>query len=124
LPTAIAPASATLQASTALPALVQAERAAASTRDLATLHQLWAEDAQIIDQRGTPDPSDDFVWRGRAAILDRYTLAVFPAPPPPLEAPPALAVTIDGATATAVLGNDSWRFTFRDGRWWLQELTY
>jgi hypothetical protein len=33
-------------------------------------------------------------------------------------------VTIDGDTATAVLGNDAWRFSFRDGRWWLQELAY
>jgi hypothetical protein len=123
-PVTAAPAFVTQPAAEALPALVLAERTAASARDLETLRHLWAEDAQIIDRRGTPDPADDFVWRGRVAILDRYTLAVFPAPPPPLEAPPALAVTTDGATATAVLGNDSWRFTFRNGRWWLQELVY
>lgn len=123
-PAVAAPAFVTLPAAEALPALVQAERTAAGARDLATLRQLWAEGARIIDRRGTPDPTDDFVWRGRAAILDRYALAVFPAPPPPFEAPPVLAVTIDGDAATAVLGADGWRFIFRDGRWWLQELAY
>ncbi|HAJ37369.1 MAG TPA: hypothetical protein DCL15_16995 [Chloroflexi bacterium] len=123
-PTGAAPLAATLPANAALPALVLAERAAANARDLATLRQLWAEDAQIIDQRGTPDPADDFVWRGRDAILDRYALAVFPAPPPPFTTIPALAASIDGDAATAVLGADAWRFSFRGGRWWLQELAY
>lgn len=123
-PTGAAPHAATLPADAALPALVLAERAAASARDLATLRQLWAEDAQIIDRRGTPDPADDFVWRGRNAILDRYTLAVFPAPPPPFDGTPNLTVTIDGDTAIALLGSDAWKFTFHDGRWWLQELAY
>ena len=118
------PAFVTLPAAEALPALVLAERSAAGMRDLETLRHLWAEDAQIIDGRGTADPADDFVWRGRAALLDRYTLAVFPAPPPPFASPPILAPTIDGDTATARLGNDAWRFTFRDGRWWLRELAY
>lgn len=123
-PTVAAPAFVTLPADEALPALVLAERAAAHSRDLALLRQVWAEDAQIIDQRGTPDPADDLVWRGRAAILDRYILAVFPAPPPPFATPPALAATIDGDAATAALGADAWRFSLRDGRWWLQELRY
>lgn len=123
-PTAILPAFVTLPAAEALPALVLAERNAANARDLATLRQLWTEDAQIIDRRGTPNPADDLVWRGRDAILDRYTLAVFPAPPPPFDGPPNLAATIDGETAIALLGNDAWRFTFHDGRWWLQELAY
>lgn len=114
---------AALPAEQALPALVLAERTASSARDLATLRQLWAEDALIRDSRGTPDPADDLLWDGRAAILDRYALAVFPAPPP-LTAPPELVVTrqADGATATA--GIDRWRFTFAEGRWWLQELAY
>lgn len=124
LPTAAIPAFVTLPAAEALPALVLAERTAAGARDLATLRQVWAADAQIIDRRGTSDPADDFVWRGRTAILDRYTLAVFPAPPPPFATPPVLAATIDGDTATAVLGADTWRFSFHDGRWWLQELAY
>lgn len=123
-PAAALPAFAMLPAAEALPALVLAERTAAGARDLETLRQLWAEDAQIIDRRGTPDPADDYVWRGRAAILDRYVLAVFPAPPPPFDGPPNLAALIDGNLATAVLGNDAWKFTFHDGRWWLQELAY
>jgi len=123
-PTGAIPAFVTLPAAEALPALVLAERSAAGAHDLATLRHLWAEDAQIIDGRGTADPADDFVWRGRTALLDRYALAVFPAPPPPFAAPPILAATIDGDTATAILGNDAWRFSFRDGRWWLQELAY
>jgi hypothetical protein len=124
LPVAAAPAFVALPATASLPALVQAERTAARTRDAATLRQVWAADAQIIDRRGTLDPADDFVWRGRDAILDRYALAVFPAPPPPFAAPPILAMTIDDDVATAVLGADAWRFIFRDGRWWLQELAY
>ena len=123
-PTVAAPAFVKLPAAAALPALVLAERAAANSRDLALLRQMWAEDAQIIDRRGTPDPADDFVWRGRAAILDRYVLAVFPAPPPPFATAPALKATLHGDAATATLGADAWRFSFRDGRWWLQELTY
>lgn len=124
VPTTAAPAFVTLPAAEALPALVLAERTAAGARDLAMLRQVWAEDAQIIDRRGTSDPADDFVWRGRTAILDRYALAVFPAPPPPYDAAPVLAATVNGDTATALQGNDDWRFSFRDGRWWLQELAY
>ncbi|MCX6040284.1 MAG: hypothetical protein NTV69_04000, partial [Caldilinea sp.] len=37
----------------ALPALVLAERAAAQAGDLALLAELWAEDATILDRRGT-----------------------------------------------------------------------
>lgn len=124
VPTAAVPAFVTLPAAESLPALVQAERAAASARNAAILRQLWAEDAQIVDRRGTLDPADDYVWRGRAAILDRYALAVFPAPPPPFATAPALTATLHGDAATAMLGADAWRFSFRDGRWWLQELTY
>jgi hypothetical protein len=67
------PAFVTLPAAQALPALVLAERSAAGARDLATLRHLCGRRMpSIIDGRGTPDPADDFVWRGRAAILDRY----------------------------------------------------
>ncbi|MFO7633422.1 MAG: hypothetical protein R6W76_12825 [Caldilinea sp.] len=108
----------------ALPALVLAERMAAREHDLATLGQLWAEDARIVDSRGAGDPADVYIWQGRDAILDRYVLAVFPAPPPPLTEPLDLVVTRTGDTAAATLGNDRWRFTFAEGRWWLQELMY
>lgn len=108
----------------ALPALVFTERAAARERDLALLAQLWARDARIIDSRGTDDPDDDYRWEGRDAILDRYALAVFPAPPPPFAEPPPLVIMRTGDTAIATIANDRWHFIFAEGRWWLQELAY
>ena len=108
----------------ALPALIEAERTAARMRDLETLRQLWSSDARIIDSRGTPDPVDDFIWEGRDAILDRYRLAVFPNPPPPLAEPFDLQAIRSGYAAHAIAGNDRWRFLFENGRWWLQELMY
>ena len=119
-----APAFAALPAADALPALVQAERDAARRGDLPLLAALWAEDARLVDSRGTAEPGDDYVWQGRDALLDRYTIAVFPAPPPALEAAPALEIAVSGDEATATLGVDRWRFTRRDGRWWLLELAY
>lgn len=103
-----------------------AERLAAGDGDLGLLRQLWAVDARIVDGRGTPEDSDDYVWAGRDAILDRYELAVFPAPPPPLDNAQlaALAITVEGGTAQAELGVDRWRFVYRDGRWLLAELRY
>lgn len=123
-PTGAPPSFVTLPAAQALPALVAAERNAAAARDLATLQQLWAEDARIIDSRGTAAPADDYRWQGRAAILDRYAVAVFPAPPPPVTAAPHLALVHNGDRVTATAGVDRWRFTFAAGRWWLQELAY
>lgn len=123
-PTGAPPTFVTLPAAQALPALVAAERNAAAARDLTTLQQLWAEDAVIIDSRGTANPTDDYRWQGRAAILDRYLLAVFPAPPPPVATAPRLAFVSDGHSVTATAGIDRWRFTFAAGRWWLQELAY
>ncbi|MBK8800223.1 MAG: hypothetical protein IPM07_29720 [Anaerolineales bacterium] len=70
------------------------------------------------------DPTDDYIWNGRDAILDRYALAVFAVPPPPFTAPPNLDVTRTGDAAAASLGADRWRFRFAAGRWWLQELAY
>ncbi len=108
----------------AIPRLIAAERKASRTGDLPLLAQLWAEDGRIIDSRATDAPSDDFIWPNRAAILDRYRLAVFPAPPPPLAGPPAPAITVQGDTAEAVNGHDRWRFVQRGGRWWIAELRY
>ncbi|MGL4650357.1 MAG: hypothetical protein ACRC1H_13195 [Caldilineaceae bacterium] len=110
------------QAWTADPAaLVTAERNAAAARDGATLAALWAEDAVILELRGAGD-ADDYRWVGRTAILDRYTVAVFPAPPPPLDAPLALTPQVEGDTATLVNGVDRWSFALRDGRWWITAL--
>lgn len=125
-PAATAPAFVNAPAAQALPALVVAERQAARSGDIATLAQLWAADARIIDGRGTPDPSDDYRWSGRAAILDRYRLAVFPSPPPPLsEADLQTApLQISGDQAELHRNGDRWRFVYQDGRWWLLELRY
>ncbi len=110
-----------------LPALIQAERQASIQGDLAMLTQLWAPDSRIVDGRNTSTPDDDYVWEGRDAVLDRYVLAVFPNPPPPLPAPDGLddlIVNREGDGATAVNGVDRWRMVYADGRWWLQELIY
>lgn len=108
----------------AIPFLIAAEREAARRGDRAMLAQLWAVDALIIDGRGTTDPSDDYHWPGRAAILDRYVLAVFPNPPPPLDGVDALEIMVAGTEAVAVNGGDHWRFVHEDGRWWISELVY
>ncbi|MCC6456756.1 MAG: hypothetical protein IT328_17510 [Caldilineaceae bacterium] len=109
-----------------MPTLVIAERNASIEGDLPLLASLWAENGRIVDGRGSVADSDDYVWAGRAAILDRYRLAVFPAPPPPL-APPELddaILTVQGESAMLINGGDRWRFVLQEGRWWLQELVY
>jgi hypothetical protein len=107
-----------------IPQLITVERTAAHTGDLVTLSQLWAEDARVVDGRGTPDLADDYLWSGRAAVLDRYIVAVFPNPPPPLVELDGLVVNVEGDRATATLREDRWRFVYRDGRWWILELVY
>lgn len=103
-------------------ALVTAERNAAAARDMATLAALWDANAQISEARGALGPADDYTWHGRDALLDRYAVAVFPNPPPPLTDVPDLHATITGDSATLQNGVDAWRFVRRDGRWWIEEL--
>ena len=102
------------------------EREASIQGNLPLLAALWAEDARIVDGRGSASTSDDYLWQGRHAILDRYQLAVFPAPPPPLalDELAGATVTANGDSATLINGSDRWRFVHRDNRWWLQELVY
>jgi hypothetical protein len=109
-----------------LPAWVVAEREASIQGNLPLLATLWAVDGRIVDGRGSAEESDDYVWAGRAAILDRYQLAVFPAPPPPLTLAELAdaTLTVEEKSATLVNGGDRWRFVLQDGRWWLQELVY
>jgi hypothetical protein len=113
-------------AAQALPALVAAERQASIEGNLALLGQLWAEDARVIDGRGTATTADDYMWAGRAAILDRYVLAVFPSPPPPLPADAFAdaAIEVNGERATLTRDGDQWHFVHRAGRWWLSALSY
>ncbi len=102
-------------------ALVFVERNAAAARDLSTLAGLWAEDATLLELRGSGD-ADDYRWAGRAAILDRYVTAVFPVPPAPLQEPLAAQAEIAGNRATLRNGVDRWRFEWLDGRWWITAL--
>jgi hypothetical protein len=122
--TASAPAFVTAAAEAAIPQLIAAEREASRTGDLPLLAQLWAENGRIVDTQGTEDEADDFVWPGRAAILDRYTVAVFPAPPPALDVTPRPTVSEKDGSAQALHGQDRWRFVNRNGRWWIAELRY
>ena len=119
-----APPFVTAGADVALPQLVASERDAAIRGDRLLLAELWAPAARIVDSRGTPAPEDDFIWAGRAAILDRYDLAVFPSPPPAFAGPPAFTPQVAGNAAAAELGNDHWRFQWDGQRWWLLELRY
>lgn len=109
----------------AAPALLMLERNGAAARDLPLLTALWAPDAAVIDGRNTKAPDDDYTWRGRTAILDRYVLAVFPVPPPPLETPPQpVLLEEDGDQAVFQNGGDRWTLRRMDERWYLARLVY
>lgn len=109
----------------AVTALILAERQAAINGDLALLAQLWAEDAYIVDGRGSVVTDDDYIWQGRSAILDRYRVAVFPLDLPPLGALTADAsIIMTGDDATVRHGGDHWRLVKADQRWWLLALQY
>ncbi len=111
-------------AAAAVPQLIAAEREASRRGDLALLAQLWAPDGRIVDTRGTADSADDFVWPNRSAILDRYAVAVFPAPPPALAGTPAPTLAVHGDEVQATNAQDRWRFVQAGGRWWIAELRY
>ena len=104
------------------------------SQDIAGLMDLWAEDAWIADAKHTPDdPADDARWQGRDAIRERYVVLVFPGNPQEAGAT-EMSISIEGdhATATATTrigaevseGGDRWTFVRRDGRWWIESLTY
>lgn len=112
-------------AEAAVTALILAERQAAIDHDLALLSQLWAEDAQIIDGRNNVTPTDDYRWQGRAAILNRYVVAVFPFYVPPLPGlEPTALITITDKEARVQNGNDHWQLRKANDRWWLTKLQY
>ena len=109
----------------AVTALIITEREATIQHDLTLLGQLWAEDAQIVDGRNTSATDDDYRWQGRAALLDRYQVAVFPFDIPPLTTLAADAsITINGNKATVLHDNDQWQLVKADQRWWLASLRY
>jgi hypothetical protein len=110
----------------AIPALIKAERVGSIQGDTDSLTQLWTEDARIIDGRTTAGRDDDYTWTGRDAILDRYVVAVFPNPPPPLAEPLQIDIVVDENRdeAYVAIGVDEWHFVRRSGRWWIAELAY
>lgn len=109
----------------AITALILAERQATITHNLPVLEQLWADNALIVDGRNSSTHTDDYLWQGRTAILDRYQVAVFPFTLPPLVALDASTViTITGERATVQHLMDRWQLIKVDGRWWLNELMY
>ena len=114
--------------------LVMAESEAVLQQDMERLADLWLEDAWVRDAKHTPDDeSDDAVWRGLDAVLDRYVVLVFPGNPQ-FAAPEILEVSIQGDVAvvrsTTRIGDevspagDRWELEKRDGRWRLRSLTY
>ncbi len=118
----------------AILALLRAESRGVVARDMDLLASLWAEDAVVVDAKHTPDdPSDDTRWEGIDAVLDRYVTLVFPGNPTYAE-PADVQITVKGDRAEAVSttqigaerspGGDRWTFVKRDGRWWIQSLTY
>jgi hypothetical protein len=111
-------------AGVAVPALIVAERTASATADLGVLSLLWHAEARIVDGRNTADRADDYIWPDRAAILDRYELAVFPNPPPLFEALPTFDLVQDEVSAMVVNGVDEWQFVYEENRWWIAELAY
>lgn len=104
--------------------LILLERDASRAEDLPLLAELWAEEGRIVDGRATTTPEDDRIWSGRAAVLDRYRVAVFPNPPPPLEQFTGLEIHVEDGVATATHGIDQWRFVWQADRWWIAELAY
>lgn len=114
--------------------LIEAEGASVVSQDIDALMDLWAEDATITDAKHTPDDaSDDATWRGKDAIRARYVTLVFPGNPLAGGAVDVQA-TIAGARASATSttrigselapGGDRWSFVKRNGRWWIETLTY
>ncbi len=114
--------------------LIADEGAALVRQDIAGLMSLWAGDAVITDAKHTPaNAGDDATWQGRDAIRSRYVVLVFPGNPQSAGAQD-VRVEVAGDRATAVSttaigsevsqGGDRWTFARRDGRWWIESLTY
>jgi ketosteroid isomerase-like protein len=114
--------------------LVESEGLAVVAKDVAGLMDLWSPDAVVVDAKHTPEqPDDDARWRGRDAIRERYVALVFAGNPQTAGAQD-LQITFHGDRATALSttaigsevspGGDRWTLVKRDGRWWIEGLTY
>jgi ketosteroid isomerase-like protein len=114
--------------------LIAGEGAAVVRQDIGALMDLWAEDAIVTDAKHTPDSmSDDATWRGKDAIRSRYVVLVFPGNPQAAGARDVqVQVSGDRASATSTTaigsevsqGGDRRTFVRREGRWWIESLTY
>jgi len=118
----------------AILSLIRAENEAVVAQDIERLATLWAEDALVRDAHHTADDeSDDAVWRGIDAVLDRYVVLVFPGNSQFAE-PGDVRISMQGdqaqAQSTTQIGDeispdgDLWTLTRVDGHWRLQSLTY
>lgn len=114
--------------------LLDAEAEGVVSQDIDRLMEIWHQDGVVTDANHTPDdPSDDRVWRGIAAIRERYVNEIFPSAPGSATHPDA-EVIIEGATAEALTtttigmdhapGGDKWTFAKTDGRWLITSLTF
>ncbi|HHB90264.1 MAG TPA: DUF4440 domain-containing protein [Anaerolineae bacterium] len=118
----------------AILALLRAESRGVVNQDIDLLAMLWSEDAVVVDAKHTPEnPLDDTRWEGIDAVLDRYVTLVFPGNPQFAE-PGDVTIVVTGEQAEAVSttqigeerspAGDRWTFVKRNGRWWIQSLTY
>ncbi len=114
--------------------LIRQEGEGVVAQDLDGLMALWLSEGSVADAKHTPDdPNDDARWRGRDAIRERYQVLVFPGAPSVAGAVD-VQITLDGDKAVALSttrigdevspGGDRWTFVKRDGRWYIESLTY
>ncbi|MCP4168997.1 MAG: hypothetical protein GY759_24325 [Chloroflexi bacterium] len=123
-----------VSAEEAIKQVLRAESKGVVEEDIELLASLWVEEAMVRDAHHTPDDeSDDAVWQGIDAVLDRYVVRVFPGNAQFAE-PGEMLVTIEGDRAevrsTTQIGQeispagDLWILARRDGGWRLLSLTY
>jgi hypothetical protein len=114
--------------------LLESESLGVQEKDIDLLSTLWSEDAWVADAKHTPrDASDDTLWEGIDAVLNRYVTLVFPGNPSQA-GHPDVKITILGdeavATSSTQIGGeyapagDRWRFIRIGERWYIQSLTY
>ncbi|MCO6452146.1 MAG: hypothetical protein J5I90_15300 [Caldilineales bacterium] len=118
----------------AIAALLVAESEGVLHQDMDLLAGIWLEDSFITDAHHTPDyKDDDATWHGIDAIMDRYVVLVFPGNPQTAK-PEIQSLTVQDDSAEAVSSThigeevspagDRWGFAKKDGRWYIQSLTY
>lgn len=115
-------------------AVLHAEGANVVAQEIDGLMALWADGAQVVDAKNTPDDAaDDQVWQDKIAIRHRYVGTVFPGAPA-MAQPTDLEITIDGTRAvvkaTTQIGSevspagDRWELVKQNDCWLITQLTY